>query len=368
MPHRQDWRSQLGDLIRDIGDLPPEFRSMVEKTPCFSSYFSAIAAGSGKAPGLAEPPLGISRHYLSLAKPLADDPIVLQCIPRIQELEFHASESDDPLGEARYRVLPRLVHQYPNRVLLLANGLCPGYCRHCFRRTYVARAQGFISGPALEKACDYIANKPGIQEILISGGDPLTAEDGQVADLLARLRGIRPELILRVCSRTPVTLPARFTPQLLSLLKTMRPLWLVTHFNHPAELGPAALEALAALADAGIPVLNQSVLLRGVNDGEECLAELFQNLVAASARPYYLFLGDLAQGTAHFRVDLTRALGIYKGLSARISGLALPSLALDLPGGGGKLRLYPGCAIDEAGDNYILRDGQGREFRYPKSS
>ena len=259
------------------------------------------------------------------------------------------AETSDPLGEARYAVLPRLVHQYKSRVLLLSTPRCIGYCRYCFRRSFASQQAegGLIAGDELEEACRYIASHPEIEEALVSGGDPLSAPFEALQGLLARLRQIRPQLVLRLCTRAPVFAPELFTEKRVAALRALRPLWLIPHINHPAELGPEQRECLSRFVEAGIPVFSQTVLLQGVNDSVPCLRTLFAALVRVGVKPGYLFQCDLAPGTGHFRVPLTKALALWRELAHELSGLTRPAFAVDLPAGGGKFPLAAAAFKDD---------------------
>lgn len=248
-------------------------------------------------------------------------------------------ESADPLGEKNYCVTPYLVHQYENRVLLLTTGKCFSYCRYCFRRGFTARNHGFITGNETDAVCRYIRENPHVTEILVSGGDPLTGGFANVEALLCALRAVKQNLIIRLCTRAPIFAPELFTPQVLKLLQKSRPLWLILHINHPAELGVEQKRALTACIDSGIPIQSQTVLLKGVNDDEETLVVLFHTLTCMGIKPGYLFQLDAAAGTSHFRVPLKDALNLWKLLEKRLSGLSRPQFAADLPGGGGKFPL-----------------------------
>ncbi len=266
-------------------------------------------------------------------------------------------ERADPLGEAQYCVTPFLVHQYYNRVLLLSTGKCLSYCRYCFRREFTARNSGFISPAALEQAAEYIEKTPHIQEVLVSGGDPLTGSFEQLTGLLNRLRTIRPDLLLRLCTRAPIFAPELFTKELIGFLRQVRPLWVILHVNHPAELGAAQTAAINRLINSGIPIQSQTVLLRHVNDNADVLAPLFHRLVCLGVKPSYLFQMDLAHGTAGFRVSLETARCIWKELKHRLSGLSMPQFAVDLPDGGGKFPLSAVIAAEN-----IVQPIQNNQF------
>ncbi len=359
------WRAEMASMIRDEGSLPEDFRAVARR------LMEKAGGGDGKAaPGPANPgesalrvPFGITPYYLSLAEPREDDPILRQYLPSAAESRVLPYESSDPLGAREYEAGPRLVRQYRSRALLLANGACAGYCRFCFRSSFAG--EGFISDEDAERAAAYLRDRHEIAELLVSGGDPCAASDERIGGLLGRLREARPDLAIRLCTRTPVTLPSRFTDSFLALLRGLRPIWIVTHFNHPRELSPFARAALARIADAGLPILNQTVLLRGVNDSASVLAELCEGLLRAGAKPYYLLQGDLAAGTAHFRTGLGESLGLYGGLIGTVSGAALPAFALDLPRGGGKRRLLPDSPLVLEGGFYRFESADGRPCPYP---
>lgn len=248
-------------------------------------------------------------------------------------------ETADPLGEQKYCVTPYLVHQYENRVLLLTTGKCLAYCRYCFRRGFTARRKGCIAPEELQTVCSYISAQPQITEVLVSGGDPLSCEFDTLKTILTALRNLRQNLIIRLCTRSPIFAPELFTPPLTALLRSCRPLWLIPHINHPAELGTAQKAALTSCIEAGIPVQSQTVLLRGINDSIETLVALFHTLTCLGIKPGYLFQLDAAAGTSHFRVPLKNALDLWKILEKKLSGLSCPQFAADLPGGGGKFSL-----------------------------
>ena len=310
-------------------------------------------------------PFAVTPHFASLAGPEPDDPIRRQFMPDPREAQTDPFALDDPLGEKLYQITPRLVHQYRDRVLLLAGGRCAGFCRYCFRRKRLPGA--FISRNELEPVLAYLNSQPGIREILVSGGDPLCADNGELEELFTKLRKARPGIFIRLCSRVPITNPARLTQETISLLVRFRPMRLVTHINHSRELGTG--DRLASIVEAGIPVHVQTVLLRGINDNAETLAALFRDCLDLGLCPYYLFQMDLAPGAAHFRVPLKEGLSIYRDLGRRIGGLGLPAFAVDLPGGGGKIRLDEGAIAGEedrpGGRVYLLKGMDGRFWAYP---
>ena len=312
-------------------------------------------------------PYGVSRYYRSLSR-LGDptvDPIAAQFEPREEEDNRLPYETDDPIGDARYAVTSRLIHHYRDRVLLLVCDRCATYCRHCFRRHFTGNSSGRITDTELDAAISYIREHEEVQEVLLSGGDPLMLCDRDLEEIMKRLRSLREDLIFRVCSRVPVVLPGRITEPLAELLGTYAPLWFVTHANHPGEITEQFRLAVERLRRHGTVTMNQSVLLRGVNDDPEILERLFRQLLRAGVKPYYLFQGDLAAGTAHFRVPIERGLEIMEALRSRLSGLALPTYAVDLPEGGGKVPIESHLLRIEE-DWYVFRGPKGGEYRYPR--
>ncbi|ULQ60506.1 KamA family radical SAM protein [Brucepastera parasyntrophica] len=273
------------------------------------------------------------------ASPADREALRKQVEPSENEHLISPAETADPLGESRYCITPRLVHQYKNRVLLLVTGQCLGYCRYCFRRTYTSRSFGFISNDELEKVCGYLEQHPEVREILVSGGDPLSAPYKQLAGFLEKIREARTDILIRIGTRAPVFAPGLFSRKILSFFRSLRPLWVIPHINHPAELGEEQRKCLAAIRDSGIPMQSQTVLLREINDTPEILSSLFHELVCLGIKPGYLFQCDLAPGTSHFRVPLEQGINIWKELRQQLSGLSLPVFAVDLPDGGGKFPL-----------------------------
>lgn len=312
-------------------------------------------------------PYGVSRYYAGLAESEDPDkdPIAAQYVPRAGELETLPYESTDPIGDNRYRVAERLVHHYHDRALLLANDRCATYCRHCFRRHFTGNGGGRITETELDEACRYLARTPQVREVLLSGGDPLMLSDRELQLVLERLKAVREDLTIRICTRLPVVLPARITPELCGILEQFDGLWAVIHTNHPREVTDAFRRSVRLLTRAGVPVLNQAVLLRRVNDDLETLETLLRSLVRCGVKPYYLFQGDLAAGTAHFRVPIERGLELMRQLRARLSGIAMPIYAVDLPDGGGKVPIESALVRIEE-EAYVLKGPGGDEYRYPR--
>jgi lysine 2,3-aminomutase len=346
-------------LITSIEELPSALAASVTREE--GAYIKNLRARGGL-------PFAVSPRFASLAGTEQDDPIRRQFMPDPRESMVSSFALEDPLGEALYRKTPRLVHQYRDRALLLAGGACAGYCRFCFRRARMSSPAPFIGGAGEE--CADLRAHPEIREILLSGGDPLSAGDGELEALFASLRGARPGVLLRLCTRVPVTAPRRLGPETAAFLARWKPLRLAVHVNHPRELEGPAGKALAACVDLGIPVHVQTVLLRRINDRAETLAVLFWECLSLGLTPYYLFQLDLAPGTDHFRVPLKEGLRLYEELKLLVSGLALPAYAVDLPGGGGKIRLHRDIIAGETkGPNgealYLLPGPGGKLWPYP---
>ena len=289
-----------------------------------------------------EQPVLISSAFQKLieeAEPEDSKALRLQVEPSAGEKIVFSYETSDPLGEKKYCITHYLVHQYENRVLLITTGKCLSYCRYCFRRGLTARSQDFIGEEELKTVIGYIKKNPSITEILVSGGDPLSGGFKKLETVLKKLRAVKDDLLIRLCTRAPIFAPELFTEELLNLLKKTKPLWLIPHINHPAELGKEQKEALNACIEAGIPIQSQTVLLKGVNDDENTLIKLFHSLACMGIKPGYLFQLDPAAGTSHFRVPLKEALELWESVEQKLSGLSRPQFAADLPGGGGKFPL-----------------------------
>jgi lysine 2,3-aminomutase len=294
------------------------------------------------------------------------DPIGRQFLPDTRELDRQPEENEDPIGDFAHEAVPGVVHRYPDRVLLKLTHVCPVYCRFCFRREMVGPgAEPMLAGAAAERAFAYIERTPGICEVILTGGDPLMLAPRRIAEVTQRLAAIAHVRVLRWHSRVPVVDPERITPELVEALRTTEAaVYIGVHTNHPRELTAAARAALARLADACLALVSQTVLLKGVNDDAETLAALFTELVALRVKPYYLHHADLAPGTAHFRTTIEEGQAIMRALQGRISGLALPTYVLDIPGGFGKVPVGPaylGARGDEAG----VLDVHGGRHPYP---
>jgi lysine 2,3-aminomutase len=310
-------------------------------------------------------PLAITPYYLSLINPDdPDDPIRKQAVPSILETTMSYMGMEDPLGEKEDSVVPGLVHRYPDRVLMVLTDICPMLCRHCTRKREWRHGAWTRTNDEIERMLDYIRNNSRVRDVIISGGDPLTLSNQQLKNILSRLREIKHVEIIRIGSRFPVVLPQRIDKELCGILAEYGPIWLNTHFNHPRELTPEAVEACDRLLRAGVPVNNQSVLLSGVNDSVETMTALCHGLLKAKVRPYYLFQCDEVQGTEHLRTPVEVGMKIIEGMRGHTSGLAVPTFVVDLAHGGGKVPLQPNYVLSMTDEELLLRNYQGQLYRY----
>jgi lysine 2,3-aminomutase len=310
-------------------------------------------------------PLAITPYYLSLINPDdPDDPVRKQAVPSILETAMSHMGMEDPLGEKEDSVVPGLVHRYPDRVLMVLTDICPMLCRHCTRKREWRHGAWTRTDDKIERMLDYIRNNSRIRDVIVSGGDPLTLSNQQLENVLSRLREIKHVEIIRIGSRFPVVLPQRIDAELCGILARYGPIWLNTHFNHPHELTPEAVDACDRLLRAGVPVNNQSVLLRGVNDSVETMTALCHGLLKAKVRPYYLFQCDEVQGTEHLRTPVEVGVKIIEGMRGHTSGLAVPTFVVDLVHGGGKVPLQPNYVLSMTDEELLLRNYEGKVFRY----
>jgi len=310
----------------------------------------------------AQYPLRINPYLLRLVESRGG-PIGRQCVPDIRELKEGGGQAD-PLKEESYSPLPGLVHRYPDRALLYVSNVCASYCRFCTRKRKVGFRYVTLRESDLKPAMRYIRERKGIRDVIISGGDPLMLSDRKLERYLKQLRRISHVEIIRIDSRAPSSLPQRITPKLCNMLRRYAPLYLLAHFNHPREITREAKEACRMLAEAGVALGNQSVLLRGVNDSARTLRRLGEELLKIRVRPYYLYVPDAVLGTHHFRVPIRKALKIIRLLIGHTSGLAVPHLIIDLENGGGKLPLLPKYVVRKQGRKYTFRNFEGRQFLY----
>src|SRR5512134_251582 len=289
-----------------------------------------------------------------------DDPIWRQYVPTVQELEIHDGIVDS-LNEDADSPVPNITHRYPDRALFLVSPVCATYCRFCTRRRKVGDPEK-IPMSQFESAFQYLEQHTEIRDVIMSGGDPLLLNDRRLEAILTRLRSIPHLQIIRIGSRVPCHLPERITPELTTMLRKFHPLWINTHFNHPDELTPAAVKGLGMLADAGVPLGCQTVLLKGVNDDPDVMKTLMQRLLAARVRPYYIYMCDQVAGAEHFRTSVEKGLEIVKALRGWTSGLAVPHFVIDAPGGGGKIPLLPEYVVKITDDEIVMRNFRGQRY------
>jgi lysine 2,3-aminomutase len=347
------WQAQLRASARTVDDLS----RALELTPD-----ELEGARRAEREGL---PIGVTPYYLSLCdRHDPKCPIRLQCVPRALEAREVDGDMVDPLGEVAHEVAPHLVRRYPDRVLLVATDRCAVYCRFCTRSRIVGDGGGPAPLEALEPAFEWIAAHPEVRDVIVSGGDPLAMATDRIDRLLARVRAIPSVETIRLATRVPVTLPMRVTDELVAALRRHHPVWVMTHFNHPKELTAESRAACVRLADAGFPVMNQSVLLAGVNDDPDVLEALFRGLVRVRVRPYYLLQADPVRGTGHLRTPLARGIAIMERLQGRLTGIALPKLICDTPGGRGKVPLLPDYVVSRGAGRTVLRTFRGEEVEY----
>lgn len=294
-------------------------------------------------------------------------PIRRQVVPRLAETETAPWETSDPCSEDSHAPVPGLVHRYPDRVLFLVTDRCAGYCRYCTRSRLVSNASGYDLHPEFDRQIDYIARTPQVRDVLVSGGDPFLLSDERLEDLLGRLRAIPHVEFLRIGTRIPIFLPQRITPELCAILRQFQPLFVSIHSNHPRELTTEARDALGRLADAGVPLGNQTVLLRDVNDDVVVMKAHVQKLLMCRVRPYYIYQCDLIAGSAHLRSTVRRGLEVMRGLRGHTTGYAVPTYVIDAPGGGGKIPVSPEHIVDRRRDRLLIRNYEGRIFEYPET-
>jgi lysine 2,3-aminomutase len=349
----RDWRWQIRHAIGSVDSLAAAF----ELSPA-----ELEGARRAERAGL---PIGITPYYAGLADRRDPRcPIRMQCVPDSREAHEVPGDLKDPLGEVAHEVAPHLVQRYPDRVLLLATDRCAVYCRFCTRSRMVGDGGGAVSLEALAPALAYVRAHPEIRDVIVSGGDPLAMATDRIVRIVAAVRAIDHVDTIRLATRVPVTLPMRITAELVRALKPHHPIWVMTHFNHPKELTKQALTACARLADAGFPVMNQTVLLAGINDSPDVLEALFRGLVRARVRPYYLLQTDPVRGTSHLRTPLARGIEIIGALQGRLTGIALPKLVCDTTGGAGKVPLLPDYVHARAPGKTTLRTFRGELVDY----
>jgi lysine 2,3-aminomutase len=350
----RDWRWQLRNSVRSLGDLA-RFVPLTEEE----------RRGCIDTQGIFR--LGISPYYLSLIDPEHPFcPVRMQAIPSRAEALKSLGELRDPLGEDKHRPVRAIVHKYPDRVLLLALDHCPVYCRHCTRRRITNGDEGGISRDELKEAVQYLREHREVRDVLVSGGDPLLLATGRLVELLEEIRAVPHVEIVRIGTRIPVCLPMRVDEELARALRRFAPLYVVTHFNHAKEITPEARQACETLVDHGVPVENQAVLMRRINSSPRAIKDLMQKCLTMRVRPYYLHQMDVAEGLEHLRTPLSRGLEILQSLRGFTSGLAVPHLAVDLPGGGGKVTLQPDYVLERRPRETVFRNFRGETYTYPE--
>jgi lysine 2,3-aminomutase len=348
----QDWKWQFGNRITSLEQL-------VRLLPLSAAEQAQISSVVQRYP------LSITPYYLSLIDPDdPDDPIRKQSVPCIQEISMNSLGFEDPLAEEENSVVPGLVHRYPDRALMVLTDICPVFCRHCNRKREWRYGAWTRTAAEIEAMLDYLYRHAEVRDVIISGGDPLTLSTANLEAIISRLRAIKHIEIIRIGSRFPVVLPQRIDAELCNMLSNYSPIWLNTHFNHPNEITHEAVTACDRLLRAGVPVNNQTVLLRGVNDSVETQTRLCHALLKARVRPYYLFQCDEVQGTEHLRTPVETGIKIIEGMRGHTSGLAVPNFAVDLVDGGGKVTLQPDYVLSMNENELLLKNYEGKVFRY----
>lgn len=342
-----DWKWQVRNRISDVETL----KKVINLQPGEEEAINEV---------LKKFRVGITPYYASLMD--VDDPkcpVRMQAVPTIMETHISSSDMEDPLHEDADSPVDGLTHRYPDRVLFLITDQCSMYCRHCTRRRFAGQHDMGAPIERIDKCIEYIRNTPQVRDVLLSGGDCLLVSDDRLEYIIKKLREIPHVEIIRLGSRTPVVMPQRITDDLVNMLKKYHPIWLNTHFNHPKEITPESIEACRKLADAGIPLGNQSVLLKGVNDCPHIMKQLVHGLVKIRVRPYYIYQCDLSMGIEHFRTKVSKGIEIIEALRGHTSGYAVPTFVVDAPGGGGKTPVMPQYIISQSPNKIVLRNYEG---------
>lgn len=349
-----DWRWQVQNRIRDLATVRRMVRLTTEEEKALELAGKML-------------PMAVTPHYMALVSPTDPDQAVRRSmIPTVYEMRRCPGEADDPLGEEHQSPIPGLVHRYPDRVLLLATDFCSAYCRYCTRSRVVGHGAITPSTRRLQMIFDYIRNHPEVRDVLVSGGDPLTLSDERLEFILSSLRAIPHVEIIRLGTKIPAVLPQRVTPQLVRVLRKYHPLWMSLHFLHPDECCYETAKACGMLADAGIPLGSQTVLLKGMNDSGEVMRQLVHSLMKMRVKPYYLYQCDPISGSEHFRTPVSKGVDVIRSLRGHTSGYAVPTYVIDAPGGGGKIPVAPDyVAGRDAAGNLGLTNYEGGTYRYP---
>lgn len=351
-----DWHWQVRNRIETLDQLKKYIRLTPEEEEGVARTLSTLR-------------MAITPYYLSLIdqeNPYC--PIRRQAIPTAAETHQSSADLLDPLHEDEDSPVPGLTHRYPDRVLFLVTDMCSMYCRHCTRRRFAGQKDCEVPDDRIEKCIEYVERTPEVRDVLLSGGDVLMLSDNKLEYIIKRLRAIPHVEIIRLGSRTPVVCPQRITPELVNMLRKYHPIWFNTHFNHPNEITPESSAACARLADAGIPLGNQSVLLRGVNDCTYVMKKLMHGLVKMRVRPYYIYQCDLSMGLEHFRTPVSKGIEIMENLRGHTSGYAVPTFVVDAPGGGGKTPVMPNYVISQSPTRVVLRNFEGVITTYTEPS
>lgn len=352
----KDWHWQVRNRIKSVEELEKYVGLSEQEKSDIQSVLSKFR-------------MAITPYYLCLINPDNPDcPIKKQAIPSIYEMNIGENDMLDPLAEDTDSPVPGLTHRYPDRVLFLITDMCSMYCRHCTRRRFAGQHDSRMPKDRIDQAIEYISQNPEIRDVLLSGGDALLVADEVLEDIIRRLREIDHVEIIRLGTRTPVVLPQRITQDFVNMLKKYHPIWLNTHFNHYDEITSESKQAIDLLADAGVPLGNQSVLLRGVNDTVEIMKTLVQRLAYIRVRPYYIYQCDLSLGIEHFRTPVSKGIEIIEGLRGHTSGYCVPTFVVDAPGGGGKIPVMPNYVISHAPGKTILRNYEGVISTYSEPS
>ena len=351
-----DWKWQVKNRIETLEDLKKHINLTPEEEDGVRESLKTIR-------------MAITPYYLSIIDPNdPNDPVRKQSIPTANELYISPSDLEDPLHEDSDSPVPGLTHRYPDRVLFLITDMCAMYCRHCTRRRFAGQKDAASPSERIDKAIEYIAKTPQIRDVLLSGGDALLMSDDRIESILKRLREIPHVEIIRFGTRTPVVMPQRVTDNFVNMVKKYHPIWLNTHFNHPNEITPEAAEACEKLANAGVPLGNQSVLLRGINDCSHIMKNLVHALVKIRVRPYYIYVCDQSKGIGHFRTPVSKGIEIIENLRGHTSGYAVPTFVVDAPGGGGKIPVMPTYLISQSPNRVVIRNYEGVISTYTEPS
>ena len=349
-----DWRWQLRNRVTTLDQL----KQVVDLT---------AAEEQGVHDSLKVLRMAVTPYFASLMDP--EDPycpVRMQAVPTAKEVDLSDNDMEDPLYEDVDSPVRGLTHRYPDKVLFIISDQCGMYCRHCTRRRFAGQTDHERDAKSIDAMIGYIREHEEIRDVLLSGGDPLLVSDSKLDDIITRLQAIDHVEIVRIGSRAPCTLPQRITPELCDVLKKHHPIWLNTHFNHPKEITPDSKRAVEMLADAGIPVGNQTVLLKGVNDCPTIMKKLVHDLVRIRCRPYYYYQCDLSKGIEHFRTSVAKGIEISEALRGHTSGFAVPDFIVDAPGGGGKIPIAPQYLISMSDKRVVMRNYEGGTFQYPE--